>query len=120
MVNKAKDDKKAADEAKGEKTQTMKDMMAAARAEKEKKKEAAALGRILGTKEDTKDIEVFTKEMKKLAEQKEKDILAGNRGEIPTLEATPEQKAECDRLVAEYNLEFNKQNSMIISNAERL
>jgi len=34
MVNKAKDDKKAADEAKGEKTQTMKDMMAAARAEK--------------------------------------------------------------------------------------
>jgi len=41
------------------------------------------LGNIIGTKEDCKGVEVFTAEMKKLALQKEKDILAGNRGEIP-------------------------------------
>lgn len=35
MVNKAKEEKKAAEDAKGEKTKSMKEMMAAARAQKE-------------------------------------------------------------------------------------
>jgi len=35
MVNKAKEEKKSAEEAKGEKTNSMKEMMAAARAEKD-------------------------------------------------------------------------------------
>lgn len=71
MINRAKEEKKAADEAKGEKTSSMKDMMAKARADKElaqKKKEAGILGKIIGTKEDTKEIPVFTEEMKKIAE----------------------------------------------------
>jgi len=69
----------------------MKEMMAAARAEKElakKKKEAGEQGNIIGTKEDCKSVQVFTDEMKKLAEQKERDILAGNRGEIPEVTRT--------------------------------
>lgn len=71
MVNKAKEEKKAADEAKGEKAKSMKEMMAAAREKKElmkKKKEAGMEGMIINTKEDCKEIPVFTEEMKKLAE----------------------------------------------------
>ena len=88
MVNKAKEEKKASEEAKYGKTASMKEMMAAARAEKElakERKEQGEQGNIVGTKEDCKDIHIFTDEMKKLAEQKEKDILAGNRGEVPDI-----------------------------------
>ena len=49
----------------------MKEMMAAARAEKElakRKKEAGEKGEIIETAEDTKDVKEFTDEMKKVAE----------------------------------------------------
>ena len=116
MVKNAKEEKAAEEASKSDKKTSMKEMMAAAKAEKQaataiKTKEGEE--GVFKCPEDLKETKEFVAGMEKKFERRENELLNDLEPAetVPddVLEATAEQKADVDKLVDEYNRKYQEE-----------